>query len=263
MQTDKINFLTHLFVVTGLLGLLVSLVVILIYFYQQKSVWYTLSIEKLQVDHEKDLLNLKIEIQENTFQDIAREIHDNINLSLTLAKLQLNALLWEETEKHREVIVSTMQLITKSLESLRNISRSLNSDIISTQGLTNAIQEEINRITATGLIQIVLDVHGKAIFMDSQKELIVFRTIQEAFNNILKHASASMANVNLDYQEMGLRISIKDDGVGFQFQSFKEMAITGRSGLKNMESRLKALNGSIQVKTRPNLGTQLLFYIPY
>jgi len=263
MQTDTINFLTHLFIVTGLLGLLVSLIIILIYLYQQKSVWYTLRIEKLQVDHEKDILNVKIEIQENTFQEIAREIHDNINLSLTLAKLQLNALLWEETEKHREAINSTIQLIGQSLESLRNISRSLNSDIISTQGLTNAIQEEIKRITATGLIQILLDVQGKSIFMDSQKELIVFRTIQEAFNNILKHARASIANINLDYQDMGLRISIKDDGVGFQFTSVKEMAITGRSGLKNIESRLKALNGTIQIKTKPNLGTQLLFYIPY
>lgn len=239
------------------------MVIALIFFYQKRRFIYNQNMEALKASYEKDILDLKIEIQENTFQEIAREIHDNINLSLTLAKLQLNALLWEETEKHREAITSTIQLIGQSLESLRNISRSLNSDIISTQGLTNAIQEEIKRITATGLIQVLLDVQGKAIFMDSQKELIVFRTIQEAFNNILKHARASMANINLDYQDMGLRISIKDDGVGFQFTSVKEMAITGRSGLKNIESRLNALNGTIQIKTKPNLGTQLLFYIPY
>ena len=73
----------------------------------------------------------QLEIQEDTFQHISREIHDNINLSLTLAKLNLNTLNWSEKEKAISQVNSSIDLISQSIANLSDISKSLNSDIIS------------------------------------------------------------------------------------------------------------------------------------
>ena len=79
---------------TLILLLLTSFVMSFLFIYQRKQISYFETIEKLKLDHEKDILKTQLEIQEQTLQHISREIHDNINLSLTLAKLNLNTFDW-------------------------------------------------------------------------------------------------------------------------------------------------------------------------
>src|SRR5688572_14556151 len=113
----------------------------LLYFYQKKKIAYQERLTRLALDHEKNLLETKIEIQEDTFQHISREIHDNIGLSLTLAKLQLNTLNNENRESSKNLVGSSVDLISKSIEDLNNLSKALDADIIRNLGLMYALEK--------------------------------------------------------------------------------------------------------------------------
>lgn len=263
MQNAKANIVILLIATTLLIVILASLVVILIYIYQKKQLIYQNNLDDLKVDHEKNLLASKIEIQENTFQHISREIHDDINLSLTLAKLKLNTFEVCANEINPSHVKSSIELIGDAIGKLSDISQSLNSDIISSKGLISALKNEIAKIKKTGLLPIHLNISGNEIYLDNQKELIIFRIIQEALNNIIKHAYASKAMVTLFYKAYILEVIISDNGKGFVLTDLNEVNKIGKAGLKNMETRANAINGRMLIETTPGKGTKLSFNIPY
>lgn len=217
------------------------------------------NLKNAQANYENNLILSQLEIQEQTFQHISREIHDNISLSLTLAKLQLNTFDWNDREKSAMKMESSIQLLGNSINQLSDISKSLNADIIIQQGLLQALEEEMNRIRQADQFELVFEVKGSPVFMDSNKELIIFRIIQEAFNNVIKHAKASVVELQLDYCPEQLQILISDNGRGFDPERNRN---GGNAGLKNMETRAHILKGEMQVFSSADTGTTLLFTIP-
>jgi two-component system NarL family sensor kinase len=263
MQAGKNDIIIFLIVTTAIILLLAGLIITLIYLYQKKQLAYQQNLETLKLDHEKNLMAAQLEIQEDTFQHISREIHDNISLSLTLAKLHLNTLNWNDMEKRTSLINSTIDLISQSITNLSGISKSLNSDIINSQGLITAIENEVHNIRETGLFAIDLHITGDPVYMDMQKELIIFRIIQEAFNNIIKHAKATHTGLTLHYDAAGLNITIRDNGSGFILPKNIASDKTGKAGLKNMETRSKMIGGKMQLESIIDKGTVLSFSFPY
>ena len=217
------------------------------------------SFKKAQDQYEKSLIITQLEIQEQTFQNISREIHDNIGLSLTLAKLQLNTFDWSEIEKSSAKLESSIQLLSASIAQLSDISKSLNADIIIQQGLLQALEEETQRIRQADQFELRYEVKGSPVFMDSNKELIIFRIIQQAFNNVIKHANASAVQLQLDYCPEQIQILVTDNGRGFDPERNRN---GGNAGLKNMETRAQILKGEMQVFSSAESGTNLIFTIP-
>src|SRR5215469_4126424 len=201
--------------ITFILLLLVSFIISILFIYQRKQIAYFNTIEELKLDHEKRLLHTQLEMQEQTFQHISREIHDNISLSLTLAKLNLNTLHWDNLDKAKTQVTASLDQISKALNDLSDISKSLSSELITNHGLTQALEKEINKIKEMGLFELHYEITGNPVFMDSNKELIIFRIIQEAFNNVIKHAKASLVKLQLHYNIGQIEIFMSDDGVGF------------------------------------------------
>lgn len=260
MQTGQNDIIIFLLVITVIILLLTGLITTLIFLYQKKQLAYQRKLETLQLDHEKNLMAAQLEMQENTFQHISKEIHDNISLSLTLAKLNLNTLNWNEKEKALSQVNSSIDLISQSISDLSGISKSLNSDLISSQGLMTAVKNEMNRIRETGLFSVDMIITGEPVYMDIKKELIIFRIIQESFNNIIKHAGANAVSVILDYTENNLQLTIQDNGIGFQPSNYTTI---GKAGLKNMETRTKLIGGKMEMKSNPGKGVILSFIFPY
>ena len=220
---------------------------------------YQEKLNVIQADYETNILKSQLEMQEQTAQHISREIHDNISLSLTLAKLNLHTLDWNEREKSGEKVDSSIKLLTQSIAELSNISKGLNADVIIQHGLLKAIEDEMLRIRQASIFNLDVAITGNPVYMDNQKELIIFRIIQEAFNNIIKHANASKTRLALHYNAVKLEITISDDGKGFD----TELAGSNReAGLKNMATRVKALKGDMLINSRPGHGTVLSFLIP-
>lgn len=266
MQTGQNDIVIFLLVTTGIILLLAVLIITLLYLYKKKQTAHQEKLELLQLDHERNMLATRLEIQEDTFSHISREIHDNINLSLTLAKLHLNTINLQEKEPAAEKVAASVELLSHSIDDLSRLSRSLNADIIQSQGLLTALDNEIARIRATGLFRLDYSIEGTPVYMDTQKELVIFRIIQEAFNNILKHARASVVALGLYYKPEELLIRVKDNGEGFIHNNLNgdnDPGKRGKAGLKNMAGRTRAISGNMSVLSAPGQGTELSFTIPY
>jgi len=123
----------------------------------------------------------------------------------------------------------------------------------------NAIEQEIQRIKDIGLFELKYNLTGTPIYMTAQKELIIFRIIQEAFNNIIKHSSATVTTLCINYTDKEIQIIIRDNGTGF---NQKKSLGKNEAGINNMANRAKILDGSMSILRVPGKGTLLSFLIP-
>ena len=246
MQEQQLRItIFYIFTIVFLI-LMVSVVALLLYAYRKKQALHFEKENMLKAEHETQLITSRM------------EIHDNINLSLTLAKLQLNTIIWDDAEQSRHTIGSCSELIGKTIDELSNLSRSLNADMIASQGLINALEAEVERINRSAKINIVMHVFGETRFLESQKELILFRIIQEAFHNIIKHAGAGIAQLQLYFHEKELQVLITDDGIGYNAHHSKQNG----AGISNMRSRVAALKGSFSIEGIQDKGTTITIKIP-
>jgi signal transduction histidine kinase len=259
MQKNSNDIIIFLFIVSALILALIAFIMIILYLYRKKQISFFQNLEQIKLDHEKALMATQLEMQETTFQHISREIHDNISLSLTLVKLHLNTLNLSDKDELPKKINSSVELLTRSINDLSDISKGLNADIIKQQGLIKALESEVRRIRDVGLFTLNSSLTGNPIYMDGQKELILFRVVQEAFNNIIKHAKANHIELSLHYDSEILYITINDNGNGFDTSLAQE---SQKAGLKNMEARIKTLQGTMSISSLPELGTSLSFNIP-
>ena len=260
MQKASDNITVFLLITTFLIMLMGVFILTILFAHRRKQIAYLERIKEIEANYEKNILQTQLEIQEQTFQHISQEIHDNISLSLTLAKLNLNTLDWTDKQRVEEKIESSVDLLSKSIIDLRNISQGLNADIIFQQGLLKAVEDEIFRIRQADPFKVEFELKGIPVYLDHKKELVIFRIIQEAFNNIIKHAEADKMKMVLHYHTAKLDIHINDDGLGFDTRQLTE---SNHAGLRNMETRVKMLNGSMQISSQPGKGTSHLFTIPF
>jgi two-component system, NarL family, sensor kinase len=260
MQKAPNDIIIFLIVVTALILFMAAFIIIIVFLYRKKQLAFEKNITQIKEDHEKTILSTQLEIQEQTFRHISREIHDNISLSLTLAKLQLNTFSWDNRAAATDKIEQSVELLTQSIAELSQLSKGLNSDLITQQGLLTAVAAEMENIRRVNMFTIEYSLTGTPVYMDAEKELIIFRIIQEAFNNIIKHANASHTSLLLHYNDVKLVINITDNGVGM---SDLPLAPHQQAGIKNMEGRVKMLGGTMSISSLPGKGTTLNFTIPF
>lgn len=252
MPNDFRFFLITFLIVFFLLGLFIVLLATLYSRKQQKN-----KIEKMrmQSEYSEALLHAQIEIQESTLKNISQEIHDNIGQVLTLAKLNLGTMTSSEPALQDKLLI-TKQLVGKAIIDLRDLSRSFNTDHIASIGIQAAIEYELGLIQRTAGIETNLNTNGEAFRIDPQKELILFRIVQEILNNSLKHAAARMIQIEFQFLGGTLLLIIKDDGKGFDINQVTEGGTHSRGlGLRNMKNRAKLIGASYDLASEPGRGT--------
>ena len=223
---------------------------------------FKLKIENLKSITEKEILKAQLEIQEDISNKISREIHDNISLGLTLSKLQITNYL-EIDQSNKDLLTSAVLLITKSLVDLNDISKSLDSSQLFAHGIVDVLKAEIAVIGRSKIVDVVFEVSGEVLFLDSEKELIIFRIFQEACNNILKHAKARTITIDLMYEKQYVQLKISDDGKGFDIEeTMKTKEIRKMSGLKNIYQRAEIIGAETYIYSTPNIGTTIHIKIP-
>jgi two-component system, NarL family, sensor kinase len=262
MRTQKDDIIIFILTTTFLILLLIGFIVTILFLYKRKQVKYQQNIEALKLDFEKNLLQTKLEIQEQTFKHISQEIHDNIALSLTLAKLNLNKFTLAYSLDSTMLIHSSIEQITKAINDLADISKSLDYRIIESHGFLRALEQEVERLRI-GIHSVKIIETGTPLYFDTKKELIIFRIIQEAFNNILKHASANKVTVNVQYETDKLRILIEDNGIGFSAEELiHKQEEKNTAGFHNIRMRTEILQGFSEIKSNPGEGTTVSLIIP-
>ncbi len=246
--------------ITVLILLLLGFILFILFLYKRKQQGFALELETVKTNFEKELLKTQLEIQEQTFQYISQEIHDNIGQFISLAKLHLNTLDYNNLRTVREKITESTDMLTKALDDLRDLSRSLSSDVIRTNGLATAIEMQIAQLRKLELPEVAYEVEGEYQFLDEQKEIFILRILQEAINNIVRHSDARKVNILLSYRQNNLSLSIRDNGKGFN-ESVVSDAKT--SGINNMTKRAKMIGAVYNIESRLGAGTTVNLSVPY
>lgn len=213
----------------------------------------------LQARFNEQLLQSQLEMQEQTFNTISTEIHDNVGQLLSLAKVQLNIMEQGET-LNRSLLTDIKESIGKSMLELRDIAKSLNSDSIRLKSIVEISRHELGRINRLGFIKTNLFVEGKEKNIPEQKKLIICRILQESLQNILKHANAKNIEVHYKYFPDHLQLEIVDNGVGFN----KNLLNTKDGlGLQNIVNRASLIGGNASIKSKEKEGTTVKVTVPY
>src|ERR1700754_1036441 len=130
MYGNKSDLTLFLITTTGIIVLLAFTILTTSYLYQRKHLIYLQNLDAIKLDNEKNFLSVQLEIQESTFQRISREIHDNISLSLTLAKLNLNTIDWTDTSNAELQINSCLEILSQTIVNLNDMSKSLGIETV-------------------------------------------------------------------------------------------------------------------------------------
>lgn len=262
MPTTENNILILVIAVTCLLLVLTIFMTLTVIVYNKRKRKILLEKELLQKKYQEEILLTQLEIQEQTLKTISEEIHDNIGQVLSLAKLKLNTLDHSKQEELKEKISDSKNLVSKAIQDLRDLSRSMNTDNIASLGLLRAVEIELDMIRKSGF-DTRLDVTGPPIKMEPQKELIIFRIVQETLNNIIKHAAAKSIMINAIYHTDKLELSITDNGKGVDLAPFNNNETTAGLGIRNMHNRAKMIGAEFNMSSTMGSGTVIKLIIPY
>ena len=256
MNTDNVIIVF----ITGTLIFLLLAVTLAIFVIVNKKKQYHNLLEKqtMQNNYQNQLLLTKLEVQEQSFKYFSEEIHDNIGQLLSIVKMQLYKI--RNSSKEPEIVdqaTSSNELLGKAIQDLRNISHTLNSGFVANAGLADAVEKDLEYIRSAKGVNCTLHITGEEYSIGSERELLVFRIIQEAIGNAVKHGGPTQIDIYLDYIPGGLYLSVTDNGSGFN----AEAKMTHGIGLNNMQVRAAMLKGDLKVTSELNKGTTIQFHV--
>ena len=255
MNPSTYEIVISIIVATLLFLLLAGFIIAFFIIFQKRRKEYLAEKINLQNTFQQELLKTQLEIQEQTFQNISQEIHDNIGQTLSFIKLNINMVSAEISDPDKEKLYESKSLLTKVIQDLRDLSKTLNTDFIKEIGLVNAIEQQLQILQKSGVYKTHLLVTGEAFEIPLQFKLVVFRVVQEALNNIIKHSNASSINISVNYEPEKLIIIVNDNGKGFDT---KELELNRGIGFRNMVNRMQLIKGSIKVNSVAGKGTSVI-----
>ncbi|HTM99077.1 MAG TPA: sensor histidine kinase, partial [Pedobacter sp.] len=199
--------------------------------------------------------------EENERKRISADLHDGLGQLFSAVKMNLSSLTNEiefKSDMTKETYQKTLSLVDESCREVRAISHQMAPNVLLKSGLATAIKDFINKIDSRKL-KINLETVGLAQRLDQNVETVLYRIIQESVNNVIKHAKASMLDIQLTRDDEGINATIEDNGSGFDTALLERFE---GIGLKNIRSRVEYLKGQVDFSSRPGAGTLVAIYIP-
>jgi two-component system NarL family sensor kinase len=245
--TNQSGVSTVLFIGTmGMLVLTVGLVLFII-FHQRKVSRYQRTLQKMEEEQQKILLNASIKLEEEERQRLAADLHDDAGPLLATARLYLNEnLVNQDKATQLQSIFQARQIIDDTIQLVRNISHSLMPPTLKNFGLESAVNDLFQKISGSGTMNASSRFHDYKERLKTEKELIVFRIVQELVNNILKHSNASFIHLTQNVHGDKFYVRVHHDGRGIVQTDFEKLNKSNIGlGLKNISSRLRVVHGNI------------------
>lgn len=255
-NNDQVVF--AILIATFALIALVGFIIAFILLYQKRRSFHKQEMDQIKSVFEQTLLKSRLEIQEQTLQNISHELHDNLGQVASLIKINLNTL--DKTNSgYTTKLEDTKDLIRQLIMDLKLLSRSLNSESIMQIGLKEAILRDLNRLQKSTPLKINFEHSELVPELDDQKSIIFYRIVQELLNNIIQHSQATSIHIILRVSQDLFILEVRDDGVGFDVGSSGK---NGSSGLNNLKSRAQMLNAKLSIKSTPATGTTIIIEMP-
>lgn len=231
--------------------IMTTFIVSMVVLHRQRQVQNRQKLDQIKSEHEKTLLNVENEIQQETLTQIGRELHDNIGQLLSLAKLNLNS---SKPEKQSE----GKEYINQIIKEVRALSKTLNLDWVDSLSLDDFIRQQLDKIQSTGFCQTSLDSDQSFLELNKDQKLVLIRVIQECLNNAIKHAHPDKITIQLYKNGTSRKIEINDDGKGFD----TKQASSG-SGMFNLNKRMETIGGKFHLTSEVGKGTQITLELPF
>jgi signal transduction histidine kinase len=204
--------------------------------------------------------------QEEERKHIARELHDDMAQILGSASRQLDNLLRREHGLKPKVIDELKDLqeqLNQGLKLVQRFIKNLRPSLLDDLGLVPALRSLTNNLEDMDGIVTTFTLNGPEIRLTAEKELSLFRIVQEALNNVKKHAEASEVSVTVDFSGTMLKVTVQDNGTGFDLPgSMDSLPLAGKLGLMGMQERVWLLGGSMEIESYPLQGTTLRVEVP-
>lgn len=234
-------------IILTLTGVIVTSLVIS----RKRTFRHNMEIANIKNAYEKELLKAQLEIQAQTFESISRELHDNVGTLLSIAMIHSRAM--SENGKEANKNLEVQNLLNEAMDTLRDISKSLNPETITNAGWQSSFINELQRAARSNLFLVKTSVTGEIFSLEPSRQIILYRILQEALNNIVKHADASEVCFRLHYNDSVMSVALEDNGKGIDIG---EKARNGSgSGLRNMQARAVMLAAELGLETQPGKGT--------
>lgn len=212
--------------------------------------------KQLRLAFEQELLKARLETQEQTFNQIGEELHDNIGQLMSSTRMLLGI-----TERSMSNPPDTLLVADKTLEKaivdIRMLSKSLSSEWLTQFNLIENLKAECDRINVAQVFKIDLLAMQSKIPLEANVQVMLFRIVQEAIQNGIKHSGASNMQIDISIEEI-LTITISDDGKGFEASEKSNAGI----GMLNMKKRTLFLGGNILWQSVLGRGTNVIIKIP-
>lgn len=253
MQKEKLDLIISVIAASLFVLLLVISVLFLFRIYLKRKNKLLLEKERMNIEFEQTLLKSKLEIQEQTFTEISREIHDNIGQVLSLVRINLNTL---EVPVETKKINMMDELLGKAITDLRSLSHSLDADHIRNKGWLIAVNKLLNDLQKSGKYKTHLQQDDDLPALGNDKPIILFRMIQEVINNVIRHAAADTIYLDAKKENNKLIIIISDNGKGFDVSKNP-----GGVGLQNLKTRAKMIGADLLIKSDKGNGTVITISI--
>jgi len=239
-------------VVISAIFILVAVFVIayVIYFNRRKS-----RLIQENIDMKEKFLQSRIEVQEHTFQQIGKELHDNVGQLLSTSRMLLGLTERKMTDVP-DTLITANATLGKAIDELRSLSKCLDKEWLEQFSFVENIKTEVARIN------IGQTVHTSFSFSDHiplspDEQIVLFRIVQEAVQNAIKHANPQNIVIDAAIHDSTFRVSVKDDGTG------SDSLKPGKGqGLVNMNHRAALLGGTISWDSAPDRGTLVNISIP-
>ena len=214
-----------------------------------------------------ELFRRVVAAQEAERQRIARDLHDETGQALTAIGMGLRGLSGKLSTRSKDALntLHTLETLTAdSLQELQRLMTDLRPSHLDDLGLSAALRWYSTKLQEHSLLHIRVDIHGEECDLDDAMKITIFRIIQECLNNVIKHAQATNVNIHVHFEEKDVRISVFDNGVGFDRDQVQQRRTNRPSlGLAGMEERAALLGGTVTVQSRPGYGTEIEALIPY
>ena len=216
--------------------------------------------EKIDMENtfQDQLLQSRIEVQEQTTSTLSKELHDNVGQLLTTTKM-LMGLSERELTHIPDTIKTAQETLGKAINELRTLSKSLDKEWLSQFNFLENLQQEAARINTGHTVQVqVTKPFDNKLPLNADEQIILFRIVQEALQNAIKHAGASQINIDIETSGTLLQVLIKDNGNGFSETEIKNNGM----GLANMKHRAKILGGTFNIESQKEKGTCIKIELP-
>ncbi|MGD8403061.1 MAG: sensor histidine kinase [Anaerolineales bacterium] len=215
-----------------------------------------------------ELFRRIVDAQEAERQRIARDLHDETGQALTAIGMGLRGLSTALTNnRDRDQTVKTLRnlenLSADSLRELQRIIADLRPSHLDDLGLPAALRWYAGKVQERTDLKVMVEIEGDELMIASTLKIAIFRIIQEALNNITKHAQAKVVFIHLKYKPNRVIVSVRDDGVGFDLDQVR-MRRTRRPslGLAGMRERAALLGGEVNIQSSPGQGTLVEAILP-